>query len=385
MSQSVVKQFEKMISKSSHVLILLPENPENDFFCSGLALGHFFSERNIQTTIAFDDPYEQIASLKFLPQPKDTTITHSIAGSRDLILSFDTTHNKILNVRTQEQENKLTIRITPERGMIDSRDFSFVPGAFPYDLIITVGAPDKESMGKLYEEVPDIFYEVPIINIDNKSENEQFGQVNIIHAVASSISEVIGDLFEQIAPRISKECAQSLLTGIISATNSFQDHNTTPHALTLSSKLLSCGADQQVIVKNLYRNQSFSLLQLWGRAMKNLSASNISDAVVVSMITQDDLNRTSGEKHHVHIILKKMKQNYPKGKIFVLIYEKDVHQYTALIDSQKSSISLVHNAPEPQVIADYIYEFDLLAHTKEVAQKEVNDLLQPYTDQLKKR
>ena len=386
MSQSTAKQFEKIVSNSSHILILLPESPECDFFCSALALSHFCFDRDIKTTIGFHDPYEQMTSLNFLSRPETTEITHTIAGSRDLILSFDTKYNNILAVRTETLDDKVNIYVTPERGMIDSRDFSFLPGKFPYDLIITIGATDKEVMGKLYDEIPDIFYELPIVNIDNKSANEQFGQVNIVNAVASSVSEVISDLFDQMKCHISKDCAQALLSGIISATNSFQNHNTTPHALTLSSQLLEYGADQQTIIKNLYRNQTFSLLQLWGRAMKNLATSNTSDAIVTTIITQTDLYQTKAEKHHVHAILKKMKQNYPKAKIFVLIYEREPNKFVALIDTKKSNIALENDTSRTiNILSDYIYKIILFAHTQNEAIKEIDDIFINYSEQLKKR
>ncbi|PID52709.1 MAG: hypothetical protein CR972_00685 [Candidatus Moraniibacteriota bacterium] len=385
MSQSPTRQFEKMVNESTHILILLPENPENDFFCSALAIAHFCFYHDIKTTIGFSDPYEQIVSLNFLTRPKTTELTHTIAGSRDLVLSFDTTYNKILGVRTETLKDKVNVYITPERGMIDSRDFSFLPDKFPYDLIITVGATDKEAMGKLYDEIPDIFYELPIINFDNKSANEQFGQVNFVNAVSSSVSEVVSDLFNQLNYHISKECAQSLLTGIISATNSFQNHNTTPHALTLSSQLLENGADQQIIIRNLYRNQTFSLLQLWGRAMKNLGTSQLNDAIVTSLITQNDLTQTKAEKHHIHAILKKIKQNYPKGKVFVLIYEKEHNNFIALINTEKSNIALEHDTTRTiKMLSEYVYEVPLLAHTQDEVCGEVDEIFLNYSEFLKK-
>ncbi len=383
MPQTTVQQFEKMIGESAHALILLPENPENDFLCSAFAIAYFCRDHNSKTTIGFSDPYEQMTSLAFLPRPEKTDIVHTIKGTRDLVLSFDTTHNNILDIRTETEDNMVRIHVTPERGMIDSRDFSFLPGKFPYDLIITIGATDKESIGTLYEDVPDIFYEVPIINIDNKSANEQFGQLNIVNTIASSTAEIVSDLFVKMHWQVSKDCAQSLLTGIISATNSFQNHNTTPHALTLSSQLLEHGANQQTIIHNLYRNQTFSLLQLWGRAMKNLTISHIHDAIVTSIITQNDFVQTEAQKHHIHAILKKMKQNYPKAKVFILIYEQKPHTFAALIDTKKANIALEHDTTRTvKTLSDYVYDITLCAHTQDDAITEIDDIFTQHIAQL---
>ena len=379
MTQKSITQFDKLVNSSTHILLLLPERPRHDMYCSALAIAHYCDEHGIRTTLAFSDPYEETTSLNFLPIPESCTITHSISGSRDLIISFKTTYNKILNIRTESTDDHFNIYITPEKGMVDSRDFSFLPAKFPYDLIITIGAIDKESMGRVYDEIPDIFFELPIINIDNKSANEQFGKINIVNAVASSVSEVIGDLLQNIVTKkISRMGAQCLLTGIISETNSFQDHNTTPHALTLASTLIDLGADQQTIIKHLYRNQTFALLQLWGRAMKNLTTAKCHPKIILSSITQLDLQQTRAEKHHIHSIVQKMSQNYPTGKIFVLLFESADDTFTALVDTKNANLIIENDVENVVVLADHSYEIALHAHSREVAEDEICTLFGQY-------
>ncbi len=372
MASSSAHQLDKLINKSTHVLLLLPTRPNADVYCTALAIAHHCDVRSIRTTIAFADPYEETARLHFLSAPHHTTIRHSISGTRDLILSFKTAHNKILDVHTEQADDAFLIRITPEKGMIDSRDFSFMPAQFPYDLLITLGASDKEAMGILYEEVPDIFYEIPIVNIDNSSNNEQFGQVNIISPVASSVAEIVGDILLTLADKkLARPIAQCLLTGIISATNSFQNHNTTPHALTLSSTLIELGADQQTIIQHLYRNQTFSLLQLWGRAMKNLAPAKCHPKIIISTLTHSDIVRVSAHKHHIHAIVEKMSENYPVGKIFVLLYEKEDHTFIALVDTKNANLRLDDTLPTITALDTYSYEITLTAKTRDDAEDEM--------------
>jgi nanoRNase/pAp phosphatase (c-di-AMP/oligoRNAs hydrolase) len=320
-----------------------------------------------------------------LPLPNTAEIIHSIAGTRDLIITFNTKYNKILNVKTNQVEDEFKIHVTPEKGMIDSRDFSFLPGKFPYDIIITLGATDKESMGKLYEEIPDIFYELPIINIDNKSSNEQFGQVNIVNAIASSTSEILGDLFEQITNnKISQTCAQALLTGIISETHSFQNHNTTPQAMTLASRLIEYGADQQLIIKNLYRNLPFSFLQLWGRVMKHLTTSKYNKKTVISTLSQEDIIQTNAKTHHIYSVLEKMKESYPSGQIFILIYEEINNSYTALIDTHRSNIILTDSdIKNLTTLPNNIYKISLISTNINSTSDEICKILSPFITQIK--
>ncbi len=385
MPKSEIEQFEKFVNDSKHILILLPENPQGDYFCSAVAIAHFCDLKSIKTTIAFNDPYEHISLFEFLPKPNTTEITHSIAGSRDLIISFKTKYNKILDIKTQQTEEEFNIYVTPERGMIDSRDFSFLPGKFPYDIIITIGAPDKESMGKLYNEIPDIFYELPIINIDNKSSNEQFGQVNIINPMASSTSEIVSDVFNKLNnTKITQTPANCLLAGIVSETNSFQNQKTTPKAMTLASDLIKNGADQQFIIRNLYRSLPFSLLKLWGRAMKNFTTSKYNEKTVISFLTYNDIVQTGAKKYHIYDILDKMKENYPSGRIFILLYENAKNDFIALVNTERSNMKIDNNIKEFSKLPNDTYKFNLSKKTIEDTIDEICALLAPYSNSTKK-
>ena len=380
MLQHEMKQFKKLISESKSVLILLAQNPKGDYFCSALALAYLCEAKNIKSTIAFHDPYKQISLFEFLPKPENVEFTQSIAGSRDLILTFNTKYNKILDIKTEQTDDEFKIYITPEKGMIDSRDFSFVPGKFPYDVIVTVGATNKEAMGKLYEEIPDIFFELPIINIDNKTDNEQFGQINIVNPVTSSVSELVGNLLEYLyGGFISKECAECVLAGIIDETRSFQNNKTTPNAMTLASKLIEYGADQQMIVQNLYRNLPFSLLQLWGRVLKNFQTSKRNKKVIISSLSHKDIIETNAKEHHIYGILSKMKESYPTGKIFILLYEYKQNQVIALIDTQYANLDIRDFIDEKFIVLpNEVYKITLNSQTIDGAREKVCDMIAPY-------
>lgn len=365
MNSNTATQFTKLLLKSTHVLIILPENPNYDTLSSGLGLSHFCNQKNIQTTLAYIDPQENQKSLNFLETPKNTNITHSLTGSRDLILSFKTKYNNILKTKTERLEDEFRIYITPEQGMVDSRDFSFMPAKFPYDLIITLGMTERESAGKIHDEVPDLFYEMPVINIDNKNENNQFGQLNIVKITASSIAEIVGELFQSIDKEsISKDCANCLLTGIISATHSFQKQNTTPNSMNLASYLIEKGADQQNIVQHLYKTQPLSLIKLWGKAMANLNNDEKND-LIWTILSKKEIETTEAQTNDLYTVLKKIKQNYSDGKIYIILYEDEKNNYTAIIDAEKIGGLSEKEFGEP--ISERIYKITLETKAKKNA------------------
>lgn len=318
MALEPLQQIENLLGQSKNILLVLPENPNGDAIGAAWALYYFLQKKNSKTTIVFQDKEKTSEKFDFLPKPKN--ITGNISGSRDFILSFNTERNKILGSRTEIIEKEYRIYITPERGSIDPRDFSFIPAKFKFDLIITLACPDKESTGKTYEENPDIFYEIPVINIDFHSTNENFGQINMVNMTSSSVSESLFEILEKIdEPAIDPDIASCLLAGIISATESFQAKNTTPKALKISARLMDKGADQQRIIQYLYKTHSLSLLKLWGRVMARLKW-DPEMKLAWSLILIEDFVQSRSTPQDIPTILDKIKDNYSTGKIFLVLY-----------------------------------------------------------------
>lgn len=316
MSLAPQEQFKQFLDKSQEVLILIPENPSGDAVGSAWALYFFLEKKNIQATIAFSNHLAEKYS--FLPKPEN--ILTEISGARDFILSFDTTYNKIQNFRTEKTANTFNVYLTPEKGALNPKDFSFILAKFKYDLVIVLDSPDLERLGKIYEKNLDLFFEVPVVNIDHRSDNDNFGQINLVDITASSCSEILSIALGQTDDSlIDKKIADCLLTGIISATESFQKKNTTPRALLAAATLMDKGADQQTVIRWLYKTQPLHVLKLWGRAMSKLSLDEKTHLVWTSLSVEDFVQSRSNPDD-ILIILEKLQENYSDGKIFMALY-----------------------------------------------------------------
>lgn len=329
MSLEPFEQFKQFLEKSKDILILIPENSNGDGVGSAWALYFFLQKRGLEATIAtsgiIPDKYS------FLPRPEK--ILNEISGARDFVLSFNTTFNKIVNLRSEKTDDKFNIYLTPERGAIDPRDFSFILAKFKYDLIVVLDASDLEKLGKIYETNPDLFFEVPIVNIDHKSNNENFGQINLTDITASSSCEILTGILEKIDPlAIDKNIAECLLTGIMSATESFQRKNTTPKTLLTAATLMDQGADQQAIVRWLYKTHPLHILKLWGRSMAKLNWDNVSKLAWTVLMVEDFIQSRS-KPEDLALILEKLQENYNEGKFFAAIYNDTPETSVALIKS----------------------------------------------------
>ena len=328
MAFSPQEQLKDFLSRSHEVLLVLPENPTGDNLAAAFGFYLFLRKRGLLTDLACSGNFPE--KFSFLPRPEN--IINTISGARDFVLSFDTTENKITSLRSEEKEGLFNIYLTPEKGTINPKDFSFILAKFRYDLIITLGASDLESLGKIYFDNAELFFEVPVVNLDIQGSNERFGQINILDVTASSVSELTYQTIEIIEEiLIDQVIAFCFLTGIMSATERFQKSNTTPKTLLTAATLMQHGADSQEIIRWLYKTQPLPLLKLWGRAMSNL---HLFANTIWAPIGVDDLVQSRATIKEIPLILEKLAENYSDSLFFVLIFNDTPNSSVAMIKAR---------------------------------------------------
>ena len=356
MSLTPLQKSQKLIEEASLPLIFIPPYPSIDLLASAFALYFFFEGQNSKPKIICDSADDLRETLSFI-SPSPASFESTLSGARDFVVIFNTKYNPISEVRTEKSEGELRVYITPEKASIDPRDFSFQPTTFSHDLVITLGAPDKESLGQCYEKNPDVFYEVPIINIDSGSSNELYGQVNMVDITASTVSEIVSTLLniEKTNDEVSLSVYEYLLAGIISGTQSFQKPDTRPQAFRLASLLMEKGADQQKIIKALYKTQPLHLLKLWGKTLANIKW-NEKKAIIWGLVSLSDLVHARGSVNDLPLVLEKIKQSYTDAKIYMLIYQESPTITHALLCGSTNEIT--HTLG--RVLSNAVKEGDIL-------------------------
>lgn len=310
---------KKLLEKSDNILVILPQQPSDELISAGIALSLILDKMQKRSGLLLEN--EISPRLLFLKKPKK--IINSLAGSRDFVIVFNTEKNNILDVKCQQKEREYEIRITPQRGAINPKDFSIMPADFKYDLLIILGVENIEDLGRIYANNTDLFFEVPKVNIDNHGGNSEFGQLNIVDMTASGAAEILAILaMENYENFMDKEIAQSMLTGIISATESFQKSNTTPKSMVVAAKLMKYKADQPTIIRHLYKTKSMPFLKLWGRVMARLNW-NEEKKLCWSMLSAEDFVQSHATARDIPYILEQIQENFSQGHIFAIIFNEN--------------------------------------------------------------
>jgi nanoRNase/pAp phosphatase (c-di-AMP/oligoRNAs hydrolase) len=206
-----------------------------------------------------------------------------------------------------------------------------------YDVIFIIDTADLASLGTLYSTHPNLFFETPIVTIDNDPAHEHFGHINVVELTATSAAEVLYHVMEELAPeKITKDIATCLLTGMIAETKSFKTQHITPHTLSIASKLIDKGANREEIVEYLYRTRSMAALKLWGRALARLQNES-SLGLVWTDVNRDDFLYSGASEHDLHEIVQELISHTPETKVSAVFYECPgaTNKVCALVSSEK--------------------------------------------------
>lgn len=319
MAFTELQQIKHIFENSKHILIALKKNPSGDAISGSLALFLFLQKMGKHVDIV-SEGFELPSKLAFLPHAQ--TIKGKMPHLQKFIITVDVDQNGLQELSYDVKEKELHIFLTPHHGFFTHDHIRTAQTEFRYDLIITLDTPDLESIGEIYTNNTELFYKVPVMNIDTSTANEHYGTLNFVDITASSTSEVIANIIrENNEALLEKEIATALLTGMITATQSFKSKNVKPHALTLASYLVGIGADRDFIIQKLYRTKTLSTLKLWGQALAHLQYYE-PQGLVSTSLTREDFVRSGASEVELYDIIDELILNSPDAKMVLILHEK---------------------------------------------------------------
>lgn len=362
------EQIKDQISKNETILICVGKNPEGDALGSALAL--YAALKKMGKKVDLVSPSAVLEKYSFMPGAD--FISHKLEGSRDYIFSLDIDKDKLQQLRYEVEDDKLKIFITAKNGEINKDRISLESARFNYDLIIILGTSDLESLGQIYDENSELFYDVPTINIDNNPSNEYFGKINLVDVATSSTAEIVFNLISDLDEKlIDEKTATDLLTGVIAATDSFQNKNTTPKAFMAAASLIAKGANKQDIIRYLYKTKSVSMLKLMGKAMAGLKYN--SQYKLAWSVIDDETFIKANSSASINLAIKELAQSSPEFDLFFLLYNMDgalkgIVDFGGKQDASELMELLDGRMEEGQIIFTP-QETDLVAAEKEILRK----------------
>ncbi len=112
-----------------------------------------------------------------------------------------------------------------------------------------------------------------VINIDHHVSNNHFGDVNWIIPDASSVGEMIYELWEEMEVHVHREAATCIYTSIVSDTGQFAFPQTSSRSHEVTARLLEKGVKPQRVSGKLFQDYDRPELDLMAYVINNLNVS----------------------------------------------------------------------------------------------------------------
>jgi len=269
--------------------------------------------------------------------PKTDSVKGSINNLHNYIIKANVKETGIDQLAYDIKNGELSIFISPQKGTFQQDDFTFTHIPYRYDLIFVIDTPVLQSLGEIYTQNSELFFDTPVISIDNDPSNEHFGHINLIELTATSSAEVLYHMIQELDEHaFNKDIATCLLTGIVAETKSFKTPHVSPHTLSVAARLVEMGAKREDIVEQLYRTRSLPTLKLWGRALAHLE-NDAALGLVWTSVTRDDFTHSGTAEEHLPAIIDDLISNTPEAKVSAVFYECPGNdgRVCALVSSEK--------------------------------------------------
>lgn len=157
-----------------------------------------------------------------------------------------------------------------------------------YDNVIVLDCPRLDRIGFVKSLISE---NAVIANIDHHTENEMFGDINIVDTGASAVGEMLCVIFTDNSHKFRKNSAVPFYAAILSDTGGFRFPNTTSGSFSCAARLVADGADPKSIYDNIYSSFSVETMKLLGKGLLNLILSE-DNRICAMIISQDDIAKT---------------------------------------------------------------------------------------------
>ncbi|MCA9327541.1 hypothetical protein KDA14_03365 [Candidatus Saccharibacteria bacterium] len=239
------QQLIAKLKESQNVLVTVSKNPSVDQLSAAIGLTLALNKLNKHATAVYSG--ETPSTLEFL-KPEETLETNT-DSLRDFIIALD--KSKADKLRYKVEDQVVRIFITPYHTSISEKDLDFSQGDFNVDVVVALGVSQQQDIDDAIQAHGRILHDAVVSSVAVEGQPE-LGTLNVVDTSASSLSEVIAGLIEQLdKSTIDGQIATALLTGIVATTERFSNDHTSPETMNVSARLMSAGANQQLIVSEL--------------------------------------------------------------------------------------------------------------------------------------
>lgn len=331
---SLFGQTLEFLRKSQNILVATPELISADSLGSALALVktlNYLGKNAVlaSSASAIPEKYQFFTGLELI-KPK-------MNAGQETTISIATDKNKIRLLRYEKKDGQLFIILTPEEKPI-TKEYIEIHEHRPPEAIVTINCADSDDLGKLKTDNPKFFLETPLINIDHRPANLNYGTINLVDFAASSAAEIVWRLIKDLNPEIrDKDIATDLLAGIIESTRSFRSPATKPRSLLAASDLIELGANRELIVRSLYKTKPLAVLKLLGEMLEKIEFYPDQKFIFINL-SNPPAAEDGAAVELTNAAMEELREIFPAADMIFNLWTKDKNQHYCFLSEREEEL-----------------------------------------------
>jgi hypothetical protein len=253
------------LKQANNILVTVKSSPSIDQLAACIALTLILNDQDKHGTAVFSGEVPSV--LEFLEPGK--TLERNTDSLQDFIISLD--KSKADKLRYKVEDSVVRIFITPYKTSISEKDLEFGQGDFNVDVVVALGVHNQNDLDQAITSHGRILHDATVISMNTEpGDSEDLGSINWTDVDSSSLSEMVASMADSLAKEpkdkedrnehrkgdvIDNQIATALLTGIVAETERFGNAKTTPATMEMAARLLTAGANQELVASKLAESQ----------------------------------------------------------------------------------------------------------------------------------
>ncbi len=343
------EQIIAKLKESESILIAVNDNPSVDELSSALALTLAINNSGKHATAVASG--EMPDALTFLRPEK--TFEHSVDSLRDFIIALN--KEKADHLRYKLVGDHVKIFITPYRSIISEKDLEFEQGDFNIDFVLALNVESQDRLDGALAAHGRIFHDASVAILTIGENQTNLNGTHWHSENASSLSELAVQIIESLGKKnLIQPVATALLTGIVAETDRFSNTKATAEVMSLAAKLISSGADQQLVVSKIREAEE--------------KAGEF--AVQKNAKMEEAFEELSGEKKDKKQV---SKTEQKRDGAFVITHEEAKDEAEKAEDELEESLNKLKNINKPENAFAELEEVEAPEQNQELVQENSNE------------
>jgi nanoRNase/pAp phosphatase (c-di-AMP/oligoRNAs hydrolase) len=283
--------FKSTIENANKILLILPHIINTDV-CASAGLVYKLLKEKMQKDVDMAAPRAVPARFHEILRScgVDTSKIFTEIKPVSYVIRVNETNDRV-DVAWQKQNDKIEVVLTPEKQEIDFNKISFSKEGGIYDAVITFNAQSLEDLGRIYTDFDKLYSRFELISFNNQAPDAPFAKISVHEDNASTTSEVVYNLYDDLGFSMDKGEAEIVADGIIGSTYGLHQVSKNKTFRVISELANKFQVDINAITTKYFYAMSKDSLKLRERLLRNVSYDD-QRKTIYSILTARDFSET---------------------------------------------------------------------------------------------